>query len=157
MSTAELDDIIEAVEAALRRAYALGRQDALDRLTRYIQSDEVVSQRLALAAPTDGPSLAEGGAEHAPTSGGTPDSGDAIAASPGSGADHAYGEGLSTTHGGADPGPAGSAQKQGERRRVTVVTPRRPAIGMYGIGPSQPGRGSVWETIRDLVYPARLD
>ncbi len=55
MSSAELDDIVGSMEAALRRAYALGRQDAIDQLTKYLQSDGVVSQRLALAGPADSP------------------------------------------------------------------------------------------------------
>lgn len=153
MSTDELDDIIETVEAALRRAYALGRQDALDRLTRYIQSDEVVSRRLALAAPTDDPSLAEADAEHAPADGKVPASGEATADSPGTG--HAHGESSSTAHGGAHPAPAGTARKPAEKRQALVPSPRRPATGIYGIGSSQPEHGGVWGTIRDLIYPAR--
>ena len=51
MNNAELDKVLASVDAAVRRAYALGRKEALDQLVTYCRSDEVASPPLALAPP----------------------------------------------------------------------------------------------------------
>ena len=123
MSSAELDDIVASMEGALHRAYALGRQDAIDQLTKYLQSDEVVSHRLALPAPTDSPPPANNA--------------DADPASPV----------------GDDQLLAEAAEENG-RASEPALRPRdaeRPVI------PDRPARGGVIESIRDFVYPSRID
>ncbi len=124
MSSAELDDIVASMEGALRRAYALGRQDAIDQLTRYLQSDDVVSQRLALAAPANN-TLPVNDAEFAEPAG-------------------------------ADQPLADTAEQEQEEERGSepVLPPRgagRPII------PNRPERGGLVESIRDFVYPSRID
>ena len=54
-SEAELDDPVRSMEAAPRRAYALGRQDAIERLTTHLDSTEAGSEPPALPAPADVP------------------------------------------------------------------------------------------------------
>ncbi len=54
MNTAELDKIQASVDSAVRRAYALGRKEALDQLVTYCRSDDVASPPLALAPPPPG-------------------------------------------------------------------------------------------------------
>ncbi len=51
MSQSEITDVVAAVEAMVRRAYTLGRRDALRNLVKYAQSDEAVAKPLALLAP----------------------------------------------------------------------------------------------------------
>jgi hypothetical protein len=51
MSQSEINDVVAAVEALVRRAYTLGRRDALRHLVKYAQSDEVLAKPLALLAP----------------------------------------------------------------------------------------------------------
>ncbi len=51
MSQSEINDVVAAVEAMVRRAYTLGRRDALRNLVKYAQSDEAVAKPLALLAP----------------------------------------------------------------------------------------------------------
>jgi hypothetical protein len=51
MSQSELNDVVAAVESLVRRAYALGRRDALRQLVKYAQSDEAIAKPLALLAP----------------------------------------------------------------------------------------------------------
>ncbi len=51
MNNAELDKLLTSTDAAVRRAYALGRKDALDQLVKYARSDEVVTPPLALGPP----------------------------------------------------------------------------------------------------------
>jgi hypothetical protein len=63
MNNAELDKVLASMDAAVRRAYALGRKEALDQLVTYCRSDEVASPPLALAPPELG---SAGLAEHAP-------------------------------------------------------------------------------------------
>lgn len=121
MSSAELDDIVASMESALRRAYALGRQDAIDQLTRYLQSDEVVSQRLALAAPVDDPPPVDD-AEPAPPVG-------------------------------ADQQPAGAVEQNGYR----IEPISRPRAAERPVIPDRPARGGFVESIRDFVYPSRVD
>ena len=59
MSNAELDKVLGSVDAAVRRAYALGRKEALDQLVTYCRSDEVASPPLALAPPEPEGSVAK--------------------------------------------------------------------------------------------------
>ncbi len=122
MSSAELDDIVASMEGALRRAYALGRQDAIDQLTRYLQSDDVVSQRLALAAPAADDAPPVNDAEHV---------------SPAVG-DQQPVEAVEEEEGDSEPVlPPHGAERQ--------------------IIPNRPARGGVVESIRDFVYPSRID
>lgn len=121
MNNAELDDIVASMEGALRRAYALGRQDAIDQLTRYLQSDDVVSQRLALAAPVNN----------------APPANDPEPASPV----------------GGDQPPAEIVEEEG-RRSEPISRPR--SAERYSI-PDRPARGGIVESIRDFVYPSRVD
>jgi hypothetical protein len=51
MSQSEINDVVAAVEALVRRAYTLGRRDGLRQLVKYAQSDEVLAKPLALLAP----------------------------------------------------------------------------------------------------------
>jgi hypothetical protein len=51
MSQSEINDVVAAVEALVRRAYTLGRRDGLRHLVKYAQSDEAVAKPLALLAP----------------------------------------------------------------------------------------------------------
>jgi hypothetical protein len=51
MSQSEINDVVAAVEALVRRAYALGRRDGLRHLVTYAQSDEALAKPLALLAP----------------------------------------------------------------------------------------------------------
>jgi hypothetical protein len=51
MSQSEINDVVAAVEALVRRAYALGRRDGLRHLVKYAQSDEALAKPLALLAP----------------------------------------------------------------------------------------------------------
>jgi hypothetical protein len=51
MSQSEINDVVAAVEALVRRAYTLGRRDALRHLVKYAQSDEALAKPLALLAP----------------------------------------------------------------------------------------------------------
>jgi hypothetical protein len=51
MSQSELNDVVAAVESLVRRAYALGRRDALRQLVKYAQTDEAIAKPLALLAP----------------------------------------------------------------------------------------------------------
>jgi hypothetical protein len=51
MSQSEINDVAAAVEALVRRAYTLGRRDALRHLVKYAQSDEALAKPLALLAP----------------------------------------------------------------------------------------------------------
>jgi hypothetical protein len=54
MSQSEINDVAAAVEALVRRAYTLGRRDALRHLVKYAQSDEALAKPLALLAPVVG-------------------------------------------------------------------------------------------------------
>jgi hypothetical protein len=129
MSSAELDDIIASMEAALRRAYALGRKDALDHFKRYLESDEVVSgaepRRLALAAPEE--SLP-------PPASSLPD-GAETAAMPGGG-DMAPVEPVAEPPGDQRPEPA----------------PRSRFGGLHIPADGRPARGGLVEAIRDFVW-----
>jgi hypothetical protein len=51
MSQSEINDVVAAVEALVRRAYSLGRRDSLRNLVKYAQSDEALAKPLALMAP----------------------------------------------------------------------------------------------------------
>jgi len=51
MSQSEINDVVAAVEALVRRAYALGRRDGLRHLVKVAQSDEALAKPLALLAP----------------------------------------------------------------------------------------------------------
>jgi hypothetical protein len=51
MSQSEINDVVAAVEALVRRAYTLGRRDGLRHLVKFAQSDEAVAKPLALLAP----------------------------------------------------------------------------------------------------------
>jgi len=51
MSQSEINEVVAAVEALVRRAYTLGRRDALRHLVKYAQSDEALAKPLALLAP----------------------------------------------------------------------------------------------------------
>jgi hypothetical protein len=51
MSQSEINDVVAAVESLVRRAYTLGRRDALRHLVKYAQSDEALAKPLALLAP----------------------------------------------------------------------------------------------------------
>jgi hypothetical protein len=76
MSQSELNDVIAGVEALVRRAYALGRRDALRHLVQYAQSDEALAKPLALLAPTAEASARDEAEAHPATAN---DSGPAIA------------------------------------------------------------------------------
>ncbi|MBV9749006.1 MAG: hypothetical protein JO157_09340 [Acetobacteraceae bacterium] len=123
MSSAELDDIVASMEGALRRAYALGRQDAIDQLTRYLQSDDVVSQRLALAAPASD-TLRVNDAEPAEPAG-------------------------------VDQPLADAAEQEQEERDSEPILP--PPGAERPIIPNRPARGGLVESIRDFVYPSKID
>jgi hypothetical protein len=61
MSQSEINDVVAAVEALVRRAYTLGRRDALRHLVKYAQSDEALAKPLALLAPVVEASAPEDG------------------------------------------------------------------------------------------------
>ena len=51
MSQSEINEVVASVEALIRRAYALGRRDAMRQLVKYAESDESIAKPLALLAP----------------------------------------------------------------------------------------------------------
>jgi len=62
MSQSEINDVVAAVETLVRRAYTLGRRDALRHLVKYAQSDEALAKPLALLAPMAEASFPSGAA-----------------------------------------------------------------------------------------------
>ena len=53
MTPANVDDIVASVEDAVRRAYALGRADAMKRVVELAQSDDPSLRALALLGPAE--------------------------------------------------------------------------------------------------------
>ncbi|MBS0559779.1 MAG: hypothetical protein JSR21_06970 [Proteobacteria bacterium] len=51
MSQSEINEVVGAVEALVRRAYMLGRRDGLRHLVQVAQADEAIAKPLALLAP----------------------------------------------------------------------------------------------------------
>ena len=130
-----VDDIVAAVEDAVRRAYALGRSDAMKRVVELAQADDPGLRTIALLGPAEPSRQAAPGFLEAP-------------AQPAPVTDEAPPDAAPAQHAAPDEAHQAASQGQPPTSQPPAPEPNDPSQG----SPQDPPR-SVGNFLADYFYP----